>query len=262
MEWSTASRRPRGRTAEARRRVRASGCWPQAPSGHQAAGEAGVVAGAWRSRPRPNCWRRWPRFHRPTTRPTSTWSKRRRTDPRFRLRRYLRRYRRPLGIGLGLVAFDTSLTLAGPLLVRRGIDQGVAVKSTRALFGASLAFLVVALVDWAVTWAYTRQTGRTAERLLLRAAHPDLRPSPADVGRLLRPGDGGPDHDPHDDRRRGAVPAAADRPDQRHRQHSQLRRCPRVCWRSSTGACCSPCWRRPAAARRHLVVPPGVQPGL
>ncbi len=87
-------------------------------------------------------------------------------DPRFRLRRYLRRYRRPLGIGFGLVAFDTLLTLAGPLLVRRGIDQGVARRSTNALYGASLAFLAVALVDWAVTWTYTRQTGRTAERLL------------------------------------------------------------------------------------------------
>ena len=87
-------------------------------------------------------------------------------DPRFRLRRYLRRYRRPLGIGFGLVAVDTLLTLAGPLLVRRGIDQGVEQKSTMALYGASLAFLAVALVDWAVTWTYTRQTGRTAERLL------------------------------------------------------------------------------------------------
>ena len=61
---------------------------------------------------------------------------------------------------------DTLLTLAGPLLVRRGIDQGVEQKSTMALYGASLAFLAVALVDWAVTWTYTRQTGRTAERLL------------------------------------------------------------------------------------------------
>jgi ATP-binding cassette subfamily B protein len=87
-------------------------------------------------------------------------------DPRFQLRRYLSRYRRPLGIGFGLVALDTLLTLAGPLLVRRGIDQGVTRRSTSALYGASIAFLAVALVDWAVTWTYTRQTGRTAERLL------------------------------------------------------------------------------------------------
>ena len=62
-----------------------------------------------------------------------------------------------------------------------------------------------------VMWAYTRVTGRTAERLLLRAAGPDLRPPPAAVARLLRPRDGGPDHDPHDDRHRRAVAAAADR---------------------------------------------------
>ena len=61
---------------------------------------------------------------RPTTSPTSTSRPRPADDPRFRLRRFLRRYRRPLGIGFGLVVVDTLLTLAGPLLVRRGHRPG------------------------------------------------------------------------------------------------------------------------------------------
>jgi ATP-binding cassette subfamily B protein len=87
-------------------------------------------------------------------------------DAQFTLRRFLRPYRRPLGFGLLLVAIDTLLTLAGPFLVRAGLDQGVAKQSETALWIASGAFLAVTLLDWLDTWAYMRFTGTTAERLL------------------------------------------------------------------------------------------------
>src|SRR5205085_5043502 len=79
---------------------------------------------------------------------------------------FLRPYRRPLLIGVGLVVADAAMTLAGPALVRRGLDSGVAKGSTSVLVGATLAFLLVTLVDWWGMWAETRYTGRTAERML------------------------------------------------------------------------------------------------
>jgi ATP-binding cassette, subfamily B, bacterial len=85
---------------------------------------------------------------------------------RFSLRRFLLPYRRPLAIGFGLVGLDTVLTLLGPLLVSRGIDQGVRPGDTEALWLATAAFALVVLIDWIVTWGYTWVTGRTAERLL------------------------------------------------------------------------------------------------
>ncbi|MGZ8751352.1 MAG: ABC transporter transmembrane domain-containing protein, partial [Acidimicrobiia bacterium] len=87
-------------------------------------------------------------------------------DDSFSLRRFLHPYRRPLSIGFGLVVLDTLLVLAGPLLVRSGINRGVTQGSVTALWIASGAFLLVSLADWFATWAYTRYTGRTAERLL------------------------------------------------------------------------------------------------
>jgi ATP-binding cassette subfamily B protein len=84
----------------------------------------------------------------------------------FRLREFLRPYRRALLIGFGLVVVDTLLTLAGPFLVQQGLNQGVQQHAEGALWIASLLFLGTTLVDWVVTWAYTRYTGRTAERLL------------------------------------------------------------------------------------------------
>ena len=84
----------------------------------------------------------------------------------FRLREFLRPYRRALLIGFGLVVIDTLLTLAGPFLVQQGLNNGVEQHAEGALWIASLLFLGATLVDWVVTWAYTRYTGRTAERLL------------------------------------------------------------------------------------------------
>ncbi|MDP8937968.1 MAG: ABC transporter ATP-binding protein/permease, partial [Actinomycetota bacterium] len=84
----------------------------------------------------------------------------------FQLRRFLRPYRRPLAAGLALVVLDALATLAGPALIRTGVDRGVVGRSQTALFAAGGLLLLVALVDWVVVWAQQRQTGRTAERLL------------------------------------------------------------------------------------------------
>jgi ATP-binding cassette subfamily B protein len=85
----------------------------------------------------------------------------------FRLRDFLRPYRVPLGIGLGLVLFDAILTLAGPLLVRSGVDDGIQDASFAFVLGIAAAFAAASIVDWFVMWASTLQTGLTAERLML-----------------------------------------------------------------------------------------------
>jgi len=89
-----------------------------------------------------------------------------RPDPDFSLGRFLRPYRLPLAVGLGLVVLDALATLAGPALVRTGIDRGVVAGSAPALWTATGLFLAVVLADWVAVWAQQRQTGRTAERLL------------------------------------------------------------------------------------------------
>ena len=84
----------------------------------------------------------------------------------FRLREFLRPYRSALLIGFVLVVIDTLLTLVGPYLVQQGLNEGVQQHAESALWTAAGLFLAATLLDWVVTWAYTRYTGRTAERLL------------------------------------------------------------------------------------------------
>jgi ATP-binding cassette subfamily B protein len=84
----------------------------------------------------------------------------------FRLREFVRPYRNWLIVGFALVAVDALLTLAGPLAVRTGVDEGVRPGDERMLWIAAAAFAVAALADWGVTRAYLLVTGRTAERLL------------------------------------------------------------------------------------------------
>ena len=90
-----------------------------------------------------------------------------RTERTFSPGRFLRPYRRPLVAGLVLVALDAAAGLAGPALVRVGIDRGVVGGSEAALWLASAVFLAVALADWAVVRSQQVVTGRVAERLLL-----------------------------------------------------------------------------------------------
>jgi len=85
----------------------------------------------------------------------------------FSLFRLLREFRRPMLIGLLLVVLDALAGLAGPILVKTGVDSGVAKDSTAVLFGASALFLVVTLADLVDEMASTFVTGRAAERIML-----------------------------------------------------------------------------------------------
>src|SRR5207244_9128702 len=67
-------------------------------------------------------------------------------DPHFSLRRFTRPFRRPLTIGLFLVVLDTLFTLAGPTLVRLGIDRGVTRHSAHALWVISAIFAAVSIL--------------------------------------------------------------------------------------------------------------------
>jgi ATP-binding cassette subfamily B protein len=87
-------------------------------------------------------------------------------DPDFSLRRFVRPFRRQMAVGLILVFFDALATLAGPVLIRSGLDDGVAKGSADGLAVASIAFLAVTLLDLADILGEVFVTGRTAERLL------------------------------------------------------------------------------------------------
>jgi ATP-binding cassette, subfamily B, bacterial len=90
-----------------------------------------------------------------------------RRDRDFSLRRLLLEFRRPLLVGLVLVVLDAAAALAGPLLVRYGVDHGVQAGSEVALFGASGVYLAVALADMVDEIAETFVTGRAAQRIML-----------------------------------------------------------------------------------------------
>ena len=85
---------------------------------------------------------------------------------RFRILAFVRPWRRWLAAGLALVAFDSALSLLGPLLVRRALDSGVDAGDLRVVWGSSLLFALVVSLDWLVSWGSTWITGRTAERAL------------------------------------------------------------------------------------------------
>jgi ATP-binding cassette subfamily B protein len=87
-------------------------------------------------------------------------------DPSFTLRRFTRPFRRQLVVGVCLLVLNTLLTLAGPALVRLGIDRGVVRHSERALFTVALVFLAVVLVQWVLLWGNARYLGRASERML------------------------------------------------------------------------------------------------
>lgn len=88
-------------------------------------------------------------------------------DPRFRLVRLLRRFRKGMALGLFLVVLDAISTLAAPVFVRFGIDRGVKHRDESMLWLAAYGFLAVTLADWCIMWLQQRVLGRTAERILL-----------------------------------------------------------------------------------------------
>ena len=161
------------------------------------------------------------------------------------------RYRRPLGVGLGARRRSTRCSRCSARCSSGAASTtaSTARSTTRAVGRRrSCSSCVGARRLGRHVGATRAYTGRTAERLLLRAADPHLRPPPAAVARLLRPRAGGPDHDPHDHRRRGALAAAPDRPDQRV-----------VSMLHASSACFVLLvinWRSPLAADRVVILPP------
>jgi ATP-binding cassette subfamily B protein len=92
--------------------------------------------------------------------------KAREPDPEFGLRRLLRPLRVIFALGIVLIGFDTVLQLLVPALVRTGIDRGVSDHRMHILVAVSLIALAVLLLDWVISAAGQRVTGRTGERLL------------------------------------------------------------------------------------------------
>ena len=90
-----------------------------------------------------------------------------RQDPAFSLRKLMLQFRRPLGIGLVLVILDALAALAGPLLVKWGVDSGVQAGSQGVLFAASGIYLAVVLADTVDEIGETFVTGRAAQRVML-----------------------------------------------------------------------------------------------
>ncbi|WSR66905.1 ABC transporter ATP-binding protein/permease [Streptomyces sp. NBC_01198] len=87
-------------------------------------------------------------------------------DPHFGLQALIRPFRLPLLLGLLLVAADALAQIAVPILVRHGVDNGVARHSGSALLAAAGAAAAVVGTDWLIGVAQSRTTGRTGERLL------------------------------------------------------------------------------------------------
>lgn len=87
-------------------------------------------------------------------------------DPAFHLGTLLRPFRVPLLLGLMLVALDALAQITVPVLVRQGVDQGVAHHAGGVLLAAAAAAAVVVAANWLIGVAQVRTTGRTGERLL------------------------------------------------------------------------------------------------
>ncbi|MFI9322488.1 ABC transporter transmembrane domain-containing protein [Kitasatospora aureofaciens] len=87
-------------------------------------------------------------------------------DPDFSLGRLLRPFRGPLLVALLLVTLDAAAGLVLPVLIRHGIDEGVRKGLMSGVAVASVAALVIVLLDWLVQSAENRVSGRTGERVL------------------------------------------------------------------------------------------------
>jgi ATP-binding cassette subfamily B protein len=87
-------------------------------------------------------------------------------DLRFTLGRLVRPLRAVFLLGIALIGADALLQLVLPSLIRTGIDHGVSKHDGRVLIVVALIAVGVLVLDWAVSLAGQRLTGRTGERLL------------------------------------------------------------------------------------------------
>ena len=88
-------------------------------------------------------------------------------DPHFTLKKLIRPLVRPLLVAFVLVALDALATLALPVLIRTGVDNGVdAARVRRDLDRSRSIALAVVLADWVVNWAADAGHRATGERFL------------------------------------------------------------------------------------------------
>jgi ATP-binding cassette subfamily B protein len=88
-------------------------------------------------------------------------------DREFNLLRLLGEFRKPLLVGLVLVVLDALASLAGPVLVKTGLDGGVSKGSMAVVLAVSAVYLAVTLADLVDEVAETFVMGRTAQRIML-----------------------------------------------------------------------------------------------
>ncbi|MFJ2830174.1 ABC transporter transmembrane domain-containing protein [Streptomyces sp. NPDC087263] len=86
--------------------------------------------------------------------------------PRPTLRRLLRPVRGPLLLGLALLAVDTAAGVALPLLVRRGLDNGVSADEGAVLAVCVLLAAAAVAISWAALNMQARVTRRAGESVL------------------------------------------------------------------------------------------------
>jgi len=87
-------------------------------------------------------------------------------DAHFTLRRLLKPFAIALLIGLILDGADALASIAMPLLVRNGIDNGVLTRTVHAIIVIAIAALAIVCADWVVNTVQTVVVGRNGERVL------------------------------------------------------------------------------------------------
>ncbi|MGW1293976.1 ABC transporter ATP-binding protein [Streptomyces sp. NPDC002533] len=135
-----------------------------ATSGPGRAGPAGGVLGS--APPSPELIAGLARLPLPEADPKVPTEQAVAADPAFHLGTLLRPFRLPLILGLLLVALDAAAQIAVPVLVRHGVDHGVARQAGGVLLAAAAAAGLVVAANWLIGVAQVRTTGRTGERLL------------------------------------------------------------------------------------------------
>ncbi len=87
---------------------------------------------------------------------------------RFTLRRFLMPARNQLLVAFVLVAAETAALLAGPLLVKAGVDHGITPRDFRALAWIGVAYAAVIVANVLLGWARGSWTARLGESLMER----------------------------------------------------------------------------------------------
>ena len=162
----TASAWPRADVEEATRKARAEAGSKLIGGGHGMGGGGGGFMGGMAFSASPELLEALDKLPPPSDVPDVDVDEQAVHDPNFTLRRFTRPFRKQLVVGVFLLIANSLVTLAGPSMIRTGIDRGVVHRSQSALFMVALVFLGVALVGFALMWTNARYLGRASERML------------------------------------------------------------------------------------------------